>query len=393
MMIWLRKNLFRSVGDSLVTVIAGSLSLYVLFRIVRFVAVTGRWQVVETNLALLVNGAWPTDEIGRLSATIVLLGFLGGVASAVAGLVTSDVDSEPPTLFQKALDLAIRLWPLALIVGLVLLLSTTTGPLLLTVGVVGAVTVGRLLGGLLPGRVRPVVIVVALFGALASIWFMSFGHSWDDWGGILVNFFLAAISISLCFPIGVILALGRRSEFPILRMLSTVFIELFRGVPLIALLLMAKNTLGFFVPQEFTPGAAVRAIVVFVLFTSAYVAEIVRGGLQSVPKGQIEAARANGLTPIPTTFRIVLPQALRNVIPALVGQFISLFKDTTLAGVALGFLDLLEGGQAITQQAEFRGQGLVIETLAFVGLLFWAGSYTMSRESQRLESKLGVGSR
>ena len=130
-----------------------------------------------------------------------------------------------------------------------------------------------------------------------------------------------------------------------------------------------------------------------VLFTSAYVAEIVRGGLQSVPRGQVEAGRANGLSPLAITTRIVLPQAIRNVIPSLVGQFISLFKDTTLAGAALGVTDLLSAAQASTAQAEFRGQGLIAETLVFVLLVFWAGSFTMSSESQRLERRLGVGQR
>jgi general L-amino acid transport system permease protein len=134
-------------------------------------------------------------------------------------------------------------------------------------------------------------------------------------------------------------------------------------------------------------------VVTFTLFTAAYVAEIVRGGLQSVPYGQEEAAKALGLSPYRQMTRIVLPQALRNVIPAQIGQFISLFKDTTLAGLALGILDLLVAGQAITQQDSYRGQGLIIESLLFVAFLFWVGSFTMSRESQRLERKLGVGVR
>jgi general L-amino acid transport system permease protein len=137
----------------------------------------------------------------------------------------------------------------------------------------------------------------------------------------------------------------------------------------------------------------VRAIVVFVLFTGAYVAEIVRGGLQSVPTGQIEAGRSLGMMPISITRRIVLPQALRNVIPALVGQFISLFKDTVLAGAAMGLPDLLNGAEVITSQPGFAGQGLIAESLVFVLLIFWAGSYTMSNESQRLEARLGVGQR
>jgi general L-amino acid transport system permease protein len=156
---------------------------------------------------------------------------------------------------------------------------------------------------------------------------------------------------------------------------------------------MANVSLEFFVPASLAPSKVIRAIVVFTIFTGAYLAEIIRGGLQSVPRGQEEAAKSLGLSPTKQMFLVVLPQALRNVIPAQIGQFISLFKDTTLAGLALGILDLLNAAQAITQQEAFRGQGLIVETLVFVGFLFWVGSFTMSRESQRLERKLGVGTR
>nr|PZN36519.1 MAG: hypothetical protein DIU67_00230 [Actinomycetota bacterium] len=141
------------------------------------------------------------------------------------------------------------------------------------------------------------------------------------------------------------------------------------------------------------PGKVVRAITVFTIFTSAYIAEIVRGGLQSVPKGQEEAARALGLSPLAVMSRIILPQALRNVIPAQIGQFISLFKDTVLAGLAMSIFDMSEVADAITAQPRFQGQGLIVETLTFTAFLFWVGAYTMSRESQRLEKKLGVGTR
>ena len=130
------------------------------------------------------------------------------------------------------------------------------------------------------------------------------------------------------------------------------------------------------------------------LFTAAYVAEIVRGGLQSLPKGQTEAAQALGLSPVRTTALIVLPQALRNVIPAIVGQFISLFKDTTLAGAAMSLLDVLERRRGRHGRSPpSRARALTAETLAFVMLLFWVGCITMSRESQRLERRLGVGTR
>ena len=215
----------------------------------------------------------------------------------------------------------------------------------------------------------------------------------DEWGGFMLNLFLAACSIILCYPLGVLLALGRRSGLPLVRLVCTTYIELIRGAPLFVLLLLANVALGFFVPDTLAPATSTRAIVVFTLFTAAYMAEIIRGGLQSIPRGQIEAAKAVGLSPIRQTGYIVLPQALRNVIPAQIGQLISLFKDTTLAGIAMGLFELLQVSGAITAQPEFRGQGLIAETLTFAALMFWVVSYTMSRESQRLEKRLGVGVR
>jgi general L-amino acid transport system permease protein len=205
--------------------------------------------------------------------------------------------------------------------------------------------------------------------------------------------FLAASGIVLSFPLGGLLALGRRSSLPAARLLSITYIEFFRGVPLIALLFMGALMLAFFLPPGFaTPSNVIRAIVVFTIFTAAYIAEIVRGGLQSVPSGQTEASQALGMSPVKTTFFIVLPQALRNVIPALVGQFISLFKDTSLVSI-IGVTEILRLSQIITQQEQFRGQGLITETLIFVAVIYWVGSFTMSRESQRLEKRLGVGER
>jgi general L-amino acid transport system permease protein len=214
-----------------------------------------------------------------------------------------------------------------------------------------------------------------------------------EWEGFVFNITAAIAGIVLCFPLGVLLALGRRSKLRLIQLISITYIEFIRGAPLYVLLLMANVSLEFFVPAALAPSKVTRAVVTFTIFTAAYLAEIVRGGLQSVPRGQVEAAKSLGLSPTKQMTRIVLPQALRNVIPAQIGQFISLFKDTTLAGLALGILELLQVATAITQQDAFRGQGLIIETLVFVGFLFWVGSFTMSRESQRLERKLGVGTR
>ena len=198
----------------------------------------------------------------------------------------------------------------------------------------------------------------------------------------------------MCFPLGILLALGRRSKLPVIKGLSVLYIEVIRGVPLYVLLLLSYVALGLFWPAgSANPGLITRAIVVFTIFTAAYVAEIVRGGLQSLPKGQTEASLALGMSQTRTTAFIVMPQALRNVIPALVGQFISLFKDTTLAAAAMSLLDLLSASDAATSQPAFQGQNLSAETIAFGMLLFWVGCITMSRESQRLERRLGVGTR
>jgi general L-amino acid transport system permease protein len=205
--------------------------------------------------------------------------------------------------------------------------------------------------------------------------------------------FLAVAAILLSFPFGVLLALGRRSSLPVVRAVCVAYIELFRGVPLITILFMAFFMIGFFLPEGVDPPSLVtRAIIGFTLFTSAYVAEIVRGGLQSVPAGQIEAAQALGLSPLRTTTRIVLPQALRTVIPGLVGQFISLYKDTSLVFI-IGLTELLAVAQNITKQPDFLAQGLYVETLVFASFVYWTGSYWMSRESQRLERRLGLGER
>jgi general L-amino acid transport system permease protein len=322
----------------------------------------------------------------------------------------------------------------------------------LTALVIASAVVGRLVGGLATRRWLLPLVGAGIIGPLALVWMLSNAAPWDEWEGMMLNLFLAIAGIGLSFPLGVLLALGRRagrrtdspvggvvvaialalpvlvvllrrgldpgdtmtwllvglaillafggyrigrtSTLPLVRVVSIAYIEFFRGVPLYVLLLLGGIALGFFLPRGFeTPGLVVRAIIVFTLFTAAYIAEIVRGGLQSLPRGQTEAAQALGLKPVKITGLIVLPQALRNVIPAIVGQFISLFKDTTLAGAAMGLLDVLNVADVATAQPDFRGQGLAPETISFVMFLFWVGCITMSRESQRLERRLGVGTR
>jgi general L-amino acid transport system permease protein len=393
---WLRSNLFRNPIDGAVTVLGAVLAVLVLWRLARFVLVTGRWEIVEVNLRLFMYGRYPEVHVLRLSVAVVAAALVGGL---VAGVVharqvaagTSVVAVLSPA--GRLVDLVERFWPLAVGIGIILSMTTTPGPTITVVVALAAAVLGRLAGARLPRRLHRVVVVAAIATPFVLIWYLADAIGWDDWTGMMLNVFLAVASILLCFPFGVLLALGRRSRLPLLRGLCTVLIELVRGAPLYVLLLMANVALGFFVPQDLAPGKVVRAIVVFTVFTAAYVAEIVRGGLQSLPPGQEEAAKALGLSPTRTTFLIIVPQALRNVIPAQVGQFISLFKDTTLAGAAMGLFEVLRVSDAVRAQPEFAGQNLLPETLGFVALLFWVGSYTMSRESQRVERKLGVGQR
>ncbi len=367
-----------------------------------FVFVTGRWDIIEVNLRLLMIGRFPEVHVLRLAVTAVAL---SGWAGLIAGIVSARqvrAGRVSPARFRLSAarvgDLARRFWLPIVVLLLLLSLTTTNGPwitvaLSLVAAVIGRL-VGPFVGRLTLGRLGGLLLVLALAAVPVGLYlYVVTAVGFEEWGGFLLNLFLAMCSIILCYPLGVLLALGRRSQLPLIRMLCTVYIEIIRGAPLFVLVLFANIALGFFVPPNLAPSTATRAIVVFTLFTAAYMAEIVRGGLQSVPRGQYEAARALGLSPPRQMFLIVLPQALRNVIPAQIGQLISLFKDTALAGVAMGLFELLTVSEAITQQQQFRGQGLIGETLAFAALLFWTVSYTMSRESQRLERRLGVGER
>lgn len=212
----------------------------------------------------------------------------------------------------------------------------------------------------------------------------------DIWSGILLTLVLSIVSITASFPIGVLLALGRQSKLPVVRYGCIAFIEIVRGVPLITILFMAQTMLPLFLPLELTIDRVVRAMAGMTLFTAAYLAEVVRGGLQAVPSGQEEAARAIGLSETYVTGLVVLPQALRAVIPAIMGQFVSIFKDTSLVAI-VGLLDLLAISQSITAQREFIG--LQREVYLFAGVFYLIFSYAMSVASRRLETRLGVGAR
>ena len=201
------------------------------------------------------------------------------------------------------------------------------------------------------------------------------------WGGLLVTLLLAVGGMVLSFPLGVLLALGRRSRLPVVRWICTAYIEVVRGVPLVTVLFMAQVLMPLFLPG-IRPDKLLRALVGITAFSAAYMAENVRGGLQGVPLGQYEAAYALGLTPGQTLALVVLPQALRSVLPAIAGQFISLFKDTSLVAI-MGILDLL--GIARSVIAHPRWLGRQAEVYIFAGAVYWLFTYAISAASRRLE--------
>ena len=212
--------------------------------------------------------------------------------------------------------------------------------------------------------------------------------STKQWGGLLVTLVLGFTGIALAFPLGIILALGRRSNLPVISMLCTLFIEFIRGVPLITLLFFAMVMLPLFLPEGITLDGLVRCLIAVTLFQSAYMAEAIRGGLQAIPQGQYEAAQSVGLSYWQMNRKIILPQAIRITIPTIVNTSIGLFKDTTLV-LIVGQLDLLGIGRAVL--AAQTWMGLTIEVYVFVAIVFIIFTFSMSRYSLYLEKKLKTG--
>jgi general L-amino acid transport system permease protein len=392
---WVRENLFGSAFDAVLTVVFALFLAWAGYRIAKFVFVDADWEIIERNLTTLLVGSYPRDELWRIwSALFILAASLGFGAGAIGAQRRREVAEGRAVPAPKGLAVR-RLAPLVVLVAVLLWFAGSLEPLLLVLAIAGVGAGFNVIGRRSPVRLERYVPLLVLAGILvAFLVVVAFGGvPWSDWGGLLLTLFLAVGGILLSFPIGVLLALGRRSSLPAVRVVCVGYIELIRGVPLITLLFLGAFMIGFFLPEGVErPDPVIRALIAFVMFTSAYVAEIVRGGLQSVPSGQVEAAQALGLSSYRTTRQIVLPQALRSVIPGLVGQFISLYKDTSLVFI-VGLADLLTIAENITKQPDFLAQGLIVETLLFASFVYWTGSYWMSRESQRLEQRLGLGER
>ena len=380
---WLRRNLFSTWYNSLLTLASLALIYAILKPFITWLLTEAEWEVIQVNLRLLMVGQYPSEETWRVWMCLYLLaanlGLSWGAWVRRRSLVGIVLICAP---------LLLALYPS--------LRWNIRGQLLgLEVVALAAFILGRKSGRRLR---RWLVVLWVLYFPLVILLVRGFATPRETiplvptnlWGGLLLTFLLTIVGISFSFPLGVLLALGRRSSLPAIRWASITYIEVVRGVPLVTILFMASTMVPLFFPLENRPDPVLRAMIGITLFSAAYLAEIVRAGLQAIPKGQYEAAHALGLSGFQTTTFIIMPQALRLVIPVLMGLFIALFKDTSLVAI-IGLLELLGIARSVLAQPHYVGNQR--EVYLFVGLIYWIFSYMMSYISQRVESNLGVGER
>lgn len=383
---WLRTNLFNSWANSLITVLLAGFLVVATVLIVDWAVTDARWGVVTSNLRLFLIGQYPLDEAWRVWLALLLMSVLAGSSVAVYG---------GGTIRALANGLAVGQGMLGVLAAVSDMGPVFAGGLIVNAAVVWIAQAGTVR---LPISRRGLSIAWLALLPVAFVLLQGSGLPLLPlvpthlWGGLLLTFLLAIAGIVVSFPFGVLLALGRRSALPAVRVLSTIYIEVVRGVPLVTILFMAAIMLPLFLPGGVRIEHVFRAVAGITLFSAAYVAENVRGGLQAIPEGQIEAANAIGLNALQRNLYIVLPQALRAVIPANVGLFISLLKDTTLVAIAgTGLLELLGIGRVVVAQPQWIGAQL--EVYIFISAVFFFLSYMMSQASYRLEAAMGVGTR
>ena len=392
---WLHANLFSSKFNTALTISVGIILGSATWFGLKWLLLESDWTVIPTLGGRFIIGTYNTeaacpgqDCFWRPQAALMLVTMLFGMAWVVAGggltkrfaigivVVLAAFSLLPYSLDTMGMDVRLLLLANipALAVGWALARYTPLGAtrwLAILAVLSFAITLVLLRG--LPGvpGLQPVSVI--------------------HWGGLMLNLLLAVAGIVISFPIGVALALGRRGNLPVVKLLCVAFIEIFRGVPLITLLFMSQTLVPLAFPEDFPQNSLFRAGIVITLFSAAYMAENIRGGLQAIHRGQAEAAASLGLPNWQITLFITLPQAIRNVIPAIVGQFISLFKDTSLVYI-IGMLDVVEIGRAYIQgNPEFIPSAK--ELFIFLAFVFWIFTYNMSYVSRRIEQNLGVGRR
>lgn len=344
---WLRQNLFATIPDSIFTIFALLLLVYIIPPMFRFLITdavwTGEnreacivpgagacWAFVDAKFAQFMYGRYPVEERWRVDLTGILL---------IAGVIPLAMPSLPYKKWNTIFVLIIF----------------------------------------------PIVAYILLTGQFGLEPVQT-----SLWGGLLVTLVVAIVGIVVSFPFGIFLALGRRSKMPIIKMLSIIFIEFWRGVPLITVLFMSSVMLPFFLPDGVSFDKLLRALVGVTLFASAYMAEVIRGGLQAIPKGQYEAGDAMALTFWQSMRLIILPQALTLVIPGIVNTFIGLFKDTTLV-LIIGIFDLLGIVQLNFTDANWATSKTPATGLIFAAIIYFIFCFGMSRYSMYMERRLDTG--
>ena len=377
---WIRDNLLASKLDVILTLI-GVYFIYYIFSLFFTFVFTSDWTLIEVNRKILLVGLFPEEQLWRIwSIFYVSSVLLTSTISLVYGF-------QLKTSVFYIIMLLIPFWIFTTVnmifhVAILLLLSLLS---YMAIYYLKKTSYKFILSKLI--IISWIIFIPFMFLILV----LGGGPKVTLWGGFFVNLILAIIAILAGFPLGVIFALGRASSYKTIKLVSVIFIETFRGAPLIAWLFFAWFVLPNFLPDLFSLSdinLIIRAMIVLSLFSSAYVAEVVRGGLQSIPKGQKEAATALGLNTFKELLFITLPQAIRIVIPAIVSTFIAIFKDTSLVFI-LGITDLLRIGRLIPeQQQEFYGKS--IEVLLIVALLFWVVSIILSQISRSIENRLNV---
>ncbi len=349
---WLRRNLFSNWLNTLLTFIGLAIIWFIASWLIRFAIIDAVWTGQDRNACLAHDGV----EVGACWAF-------------VKARFNQFMDGFYPSAQE---------WRYLLIyaIGAALL-----APLLIPQ------LPGKALNALLLFGVYPVLAYLLLYGA-PSLGLPIVETS--QWGGLLLTLVIASVGIVVSLPLGIVFALGRRSQLPVLRFLSIVFIEFWRGVPLITVLFMSSVMLPLFLPEDVTIDKVVRPLVGVALFSAAYMAEVVRGGLQAIPKGQYEAAQALGLTYWKMMWLIILPQALKLVIPGIVNTFIGLFKDTSLVSI-IGLFDLLGIVQTSLADPKWSTPVTAPTAYLFLALTYWLFCFGMSRYSLFMERYLHTG--
>ena len=401
---WVRKNLFSSWGNALTTIVLAVAIGWILANFIDWAVInavwtapTGQdcrghgacWALIHEKYRYIFFGSFPYEQQWRpLLAIVAMLAML---------ILSSDRRMWNARLLWiwgvgSFLTFLLMFGQIHISISLILFVALGVGGLgMLMRGAVG--TPAEVNGWRALAAIGAVGLVLRVTGVLPawSLPIAPFDYVETHlWGGLPVTMILATYGLLFAFPYGVLLALGRRSKLPLIKGLCVGFIELIRGVPLISLLIMASVMLPLFLPSGTTIDKFLRALVAVILFAGAYIAEIIRGGLQSLPKGQCEAADAMGLNYVQKTALIILPQALRVVIPPLINTFIGFFKDTSLV-LIIGIFDFLNtANQALVDP---NWAGFPAEVYLFAAFVYFCFCFSMSRYSKYLEIELNKGTR